>query len=152
MEVWAAEQRALNLRPAQLVQVKRAYSGNVYFEYKDFAQLPVERMHEFEALNVQLLYNIDSSDNFTLMVETITKSIQTGNIKNVQASWNEFLARLTKLPSKGLMCQMAALFMIRHDENPHELNPQIQNEKITEGQQENQLHFPEKSRFLPEKL
>lgn len=139
MEVWAAEQRAHNLRPAQLVKIKRAYSGNVYFEYKDFAQLPVERMHEFEALNVQLLYNIDSPDNFTLMVETITKSIQTGDIKSVRESWNEFLTRLNSLSSKSLMCRMAALFMIRHDENPHELNPQIQNEKVAELDRDSNL-------------
>ena len=129
--VWDNEQKLTGCKTMELQLAKRAQSGNVYYEPKDFAQITPEKMYQLDILQTQFQYNFENPDNFNYCVEQVSAGFIKG-VDYAKAAWAEFLSRKNLLPTNLLLCQWCALLMVRHDENPYVLNQTIYSEKVTE--------------------
>jgi hypothetical protein len=138
-EVWDSEQKLTGCKIMGLQLVKRAQSGNIYYEPKDFSQITAERMWQLDVIQTKFQYNFDAPENFTYMVSKVSNALLSGSLANAQGAWHEFLERSKQLPTNLLLCQWCAILMIRHDENPYVLDAQTFNEKVLELQKDDTL-------------
>lgn len=136
---WDKEQRANNLNPCELLQAYKATSGNLYYIYKSFQQMPIQRFQELTPLELQLQYCFDDAENFESALSLVQKELNSGNLHRAKLQFAEFMTRKVTMPSAYILQQMCALFMLRHDENPYCLDPAIQQQKVYELQTDSQL-------------
>lgn len=136
---WDKEQRANNLNPCELLQVHKAISGNLYYIYKSFQQMPIQRFQELTPLELQLQYCFDDAENFENALSLVQTELNSGNLQRAKLQFAEFMTRKVTMPSAYILQQMCALFMVRHDENPYYLDTAMQQQKIYELQTDSQL-------------
>jgi hypothetical protein len=131
-QLWTKEAKA----EAQPVMVREAYrtrNGAVYFEYADLGRIPVVRSLELNKLLLKLRFCI-TPDYITQLKNEILKAIGDGDEKRVLALNKDFFDRADVAPEIPTMTELAAIFFIRHDENPYTFNPIIHAQKLKAAQ------------------
>jgi hypothetical protein len=131
-QLWTKEAKA----EAQPVMVREAYrtrNGAVYFEYADLGRIPVVRSLELNKLLLKLRFCI-TPDYIAQLKNEILKAIGDGDEKRVLALNKDFFDRADVAPEMPTMAELAALFFIRHDENPYTFNPIIHAQKLKAAQ------------------
>lgn len=131
-QLWTKEAKA----EAQPVMVREAYrtrNGAVYFEYADLGRIPVVRSLELNKLLLKLRFCI-TPDYITQLKNELLKAVADKDEKRVLALNKDFFDRAEVAPEIPTMAELAALFFIRHDENPYTFNPIIHAQKLKAAQ------------------
>lgn len=114
--------------------------GHNYYRYRDSGKLPLQRLERLQAYVIMLQNRVDKNefDKLTGIVEKYLQAAIDGlkaegkmnNLQNAVYAVQELRSRPTDLMfHPGIMMEIAAVMIIRDDENPFEVNDLILAEK-----------------------
>ena len=136
---WDTQQQQHGFKIAAVQQAHKAQSGNPYFVFADFGAMSHERFLTIERVQNCLSQSIDDPKNFDLYInkfcQTILHYIQNNKgdaLQKVKDAVVAFQHNSRVMPKIAVFCQLAACFMLRHDENPYSFDSTIHLEKVQE--------------------
>ncbi len=114
--------------------------GKKYFKFPSSSDLPITRVERLNLAMIELLNNLTFDElekllkiTKTYISEWVTSTVQKKRIENItSAGWaiDEIESRRKELMfHPDALMDVAAITIIREDENPFEINPIIHNEK-----------------------
>lgn len=127
-ELWTKEARATS-QPVMVREAYRTTNGAVYFEYADLGRIPVVRSLELNKLLLKLRFCI-TPEYVAQLKADVLKASDAGDTANLLRLNKDFFDRADVAPEMPTMAELAAIFFIRHDENPYTFNPIIHSQKI----------------------
>jgi len=130
-------------RPDWKEKCEVAFEGNghTYYKFKSSDMIPLNRLERIQ-VQVMMLDNRLSKSEFDTLIEismqSLSKAISSLNEKGKVDGITHAIWALEEIKSRkdtlmfhpDIMTELAALNLIRNDENPFEINEQIHKEKI----------------------
>lgn len=126
LETWNAGRA----KTAPMREVYAATDGAIYYQYADMADLPVIRSQMLQQANLKLLWAITPEYIDKVFLPRYTEAAEKGDAAAIVAVVSDFLNRHKIAPEVPTMCEICALMVIRHDENPYTFNPIIHSQKM----------------------
>lgn len=117
-------------KPAPMREVYAANDGTIYYQYANLGDLPVIRSQMLQQANLKLLWAITPEYLERVFVPRYTEAAEAGDLAGVIAVVSDFLNRHKIAPEIPTMCEICAIMVIRHDENPYTFNPIIHAQKM----------------------
>ena len=117
------------------------HGGHNYYKYKDSGKIPMPRLEEIQ-LRVIMLENKMNKSELNILLDIVDVSIDNAidsfnkegrmkALKNVMYANKEMRSRQDDLMfHPGILMELAALSLIRDDENPFIVNDLLTNEKV----------------------
>jgi hypothetical protein len=130
-KVWTKDAAAYN-EPIMVKEAYRTTDGSVFFEYADFGRLPVARSVRIQLALLKTRFAVTESYVEELQKD-VTAAIAAKNSNKVLELNKEFFDRNKLAPDVATMCDLAALFFIRHDENPYIFCPLLHGKKVKQA-------------------
>jgi hypothetical protein len=130
-KVWTKDAAAYN-EPIMVREAYRTTDGSVFFEYADFGRLPVARSVRIQLALLKTRFAITETYVEELQKD-VTAAIAAKDSTKVLALNKEFFDRNKLAPDVATMCDLAALFFIRHDENPYIFCPLLHGKKVKQA-------------------
>lgn len=131
-ELWTAQARATS-QPVMVREAYRTTNDAVYFEYADLGRIPVVRSLELNKLLLKLRFSI-TPEYIAQLKNEILKAVEAGETDKVLKLNKDLFDRADVAPEIPTMAELAAIFFIRHDENPYTFNPIIHTQKLKAAQ------------------
>ena len=130
-KVWTKDAAAYN-EPIMVKEAYRTTDGSVFFEYADFGRLPVARSVRIQLALLKTRFAVTETYVEDLQKD-VTAAIAAKNSNKVLELNKEFFDRNKLAPDVATMCDLAALFFIRHDENPYIFCPLLHGKKVKQA-------------------
>jgi hypothetical protein len=130
-KVWTKDAAAYN-EPIMVREAYRTTDGSVFFEYADFGRLPVARSVRIQLALLKTRFAVTETYVEDLQKD-VTAAIAAKNSNKVLELNKEFFDRNKLAPDVATMCDLAALFFIRHDENPYIFCPLLHGKKVKQA-------------------
>lgn len=130
-KVWTKDAAAYN-EPIMVKEAYRTTDGSVFFEYADFGRLPVARSVRIQLALLKTRFAVTETYVEELQKD-VTAAIAGKDNAKVLALNKEFFDRNRLAPDVATMCDLAALFFIRHDENPYIFCPLLHGKKVRQA-------------------
>lgn len=127
-KLWTQQQQA-HRKPLMVKEAYRTVDGAVYFEYADIGDIPVIRSQKAAEALLKLSYAV-TPQYVEQLQKQIAKAVENKDTDKVLQLNTDFFNRYKIAPEIPTMVDLAALFFIRHDENPYSFNPIIHGQKL----------------------
>lgn len=115
---------------APMREVYAASDGTIYYQYANLGDLPVIRSQMLQQANLKLLWAITSEYIDKVFIPRYTEAAEKGDAAALVAVVSDFINRHKIAPEIPTMCEICAILVIRHDENPYTFNPIIHSQKM----------------------
>lgn len=126
-------------KPAPMRERYAAKDGTIYYEYADISDLPVIRSQKLQEAMLKLEYAVTDKYMKEQLTPNIQKAIADKDKDLAMRIMADFVDRYNLAPEIPTMCDICALLLIRHDENPYSYNPIIHSQKQKHAQQDYDL-------------
>lgn len=144
---WDKEQLRQGGRLELLKEVYKSQSGNVYFVPTQYQGISHERFLRMERAQTALQWSFDDPANFGAYIQNLVNNIKrlaqdadaSKALNGVLTAVAIFENNSRMMPKIANFCNLAACFMIRHDENPYLFDEVLHLEKMQELYQDSLL-------------
>jgi len=100
--------------------------------------IPVERLIAIDEAKLGIFHGLEEP-YITAYNKALREQIEAKNLVAAGALLTDFERRKAKFPRQEVLLNLATLFLFRHDENPYNYSPTMQQEKINLAKKDPEL-------------